>query len=133
MDALVTMIQLEKDARKFGFDWPDQDMVIEQTISECQEVATDIQNNASKAKIQEEVGDVLHAAISLCLYLGYDIEDTLSKTNQKFATRMHHLKALARQRGHDNLRGQPIEFMLKLWHEAKQKQYTDSQSNQVQT
>ena len=120
-DALATMIALEKDARDYGFDWPSAQMIIEQTISECHEVLADIDNNASKQKIQEEVGDVLHSAISLCLFLGYDVHDTLEKTNKKFANRMHHLKTIATRHGHHNLQDQPIEYKLKLWDEAKLK------------
>lgn len=119
MTPLQQLIETENAARNFGFDWPNQKMIIEQTIAECHEVLEDIQKGAHPNKIQEEIGDVLHAAISLCIFSGFDVEETLSKTNQKFKARMAAMEILTKELGLQNLKGQSMGFMLELWDKAK--------------
>lgn len=119
---LQELITLEKDAREFGFDWPNIDALLKQAISECAEIAATITDNEPKARMQEEIGDLLHTAVSLCVFSGFDVEDTISLTNKKFATRMQGLKQLAKERGLDSLSGKSTEFMLELWDIVKSKE-----------
>lgn len=116
---LDELISLEKDARAFGFDWPDQATIIEQALSECQEITEAIQLQEPAHRIQEEIGDLLHTAISLCVFSGYDVEETIENIVEKFASRMKALKELAQEKGFNTLQGQSFEFMLELWKEAK--------------
>lgn len=112
------MVFLEKDAREFGFDWPHQQMILDQIIDECREVKEAIEEG-SQSHIQEEIGDLIHAAISLCIFSGYDVEETIEKINQKFEERMQAIKQIAAQRGLDTLQEQSTDFMMDLWREAK--------------
>ena len=118
MSPLPRLIELKKNARNFGFEWPDAFMILDQIVDECREVREELLL-ASHNKLQEEVGDLLHAAFSLCLFLNLDLEETLSKTNDKFEKRMLALKNLTQDSGLSNLKGQSLEFMLNLWREAK--------------
>lgn len=119
MSEAKKMIALEKDARDFGFDWPNQEMIIEQMIDECREIQEDIAAKQSREKIQEEIGDLLLATVSLCAFLGFDLEDTYAKSNIKFEKRMSALKALSKESGLSSLHGHPIDFTMKLWNQAK--------------
>lgn len=119
MNELKKLIASEKDAREFGFDWPNQEMIINQVIKECKEIEQDILAQAPAEKIQEEIGDLLHATISLCTFSGFSVEDTLHKTNHKFDKRMSALKELTQQQGLHDLNGQSFECMLELWKKAK--------------
>ncbi len=110
---------LERDARLFGFDWPNQSMIIEQIISECDEIKEAFDLQEPEERIQEEIGDLLHSALSLCLFSGFEPEQTLLKIIEKFAARMRALKVIARDRGLVTLKGQSIELLLTLWSEAK--------------
>jgi uncharacterized protein YabN with tetrapyrrole methylase and pyrophosphatase domain len=116
---LDRLIKIEEDACSLGFEWPDVTSILEQIVSECDEVKDALQNNESKERIQEEIGDLLHASISLCLFAGFNPEDTLSKVACKIENRMDLIKIAAKQRGLDSLKGQTTEFMLELWDEAK--------------
>lgn len=118
-DVLGTLVALEKDAVAFGFDWPNSDMIIDQITSECTEIKDAVQKGESTARVQEEISDLLHAAISLCMYKGFDVSETIRIINQKFKGRMTALKTVAAQRGLDSLSGQSFEFMLELWDKAK--------------
>lgn len=118
-ETLESLIAIEKEARDFGFEWPHKEMIIEQALSECDEIKEAILHNESDERIQEEIGDLLHTAISLCLFSGYDIEQTLQKVTKKFTARIRALKEISHARGYDTLHGKSIEFMVELWKEAK--------------
>jgi uncharacterized protein YabN with tetrapyrrole methylase and pyrophosphatase domain len=117
--ALIDLIALEKDARDFGFDWPDVPMIIDQAIDECREIMETIEHQETPERLQEEIGDLLHTAVSLCVFAGFDVEETLSKVNGKFSGRMQAIKNLTHNQGLENLKDQPFEFMLELWDKAK--------------
>jgi uncharacterized protein YabN with tetrapyrrole methylase and pyrophosphatase domain len=116
---LQELLHLEKDARQFGFDWPDETMIIDQVIDECREIKEALANDESRERIQEEIGDLLHSAVSLCTFAGFDVSETLNKVNVKFAKRMKAMKALTQELGLPDLQGQSIEFMMVLWRKAK--------------
>nr|MBP7190709.1 nucleotide pyrophosphohydrolase [Rickettsiaceae bacterium] len=88
MNPLLKLITLEQNARKFGFDWPDHFMILDQIIDECREVREELDNFSNQEKLEEEVGDVLHSVISLCVFSGFNVEETIDKTNAKFSRRM---------------------------------------------
>lgn len=120
MSILKELINLEKDARSFGFDWSDYDMILEQVIDECREIKEAIDDDEPPERVQEEIGDLLHTAISLCIFSGFEVEETLTKTTEKFEKRMKAIKMLTEKHNLPNLQGQSTEFMLKLWKEAKE-------------
>ncbi len=119
---LQKLITEAQKAREFGFDWPDYEMIFAQMVDEIREVREDIESNAPAHKLQEEIGDVLHVAISLCVFAGFDVEKTLASVNKKFTARMSMLKELTHDQGLPNLKGQSVEFMLKLWQEVKKRE-----------
>lgn len=113
------IIELEQQASAIGFAWPDAQMILDQVISECQEVRQALKTQESSPRIQEEVGDVLHAAICLCAFLGFGVEETLSATANKFETRFKKMQEIAKEQGYSTLKGQPISNLLQLWDLAK--------------
>lgn len=116
---LDELIAIETDARAFGFDWPDALCIVEQAESECTEIREAILQQEPSVRIQEEIGDLLHTAISLCLFMGFSPEETLTNVNQKFGSRMQKLKEIAANKGYQQLHGQDFKMMLALWDEAK--------------
>lgn len=118
-NALNDLLSLEKDARTFGFEWPNEAMIIQQAIDECKEIKEAVEKQEKRERIQEEIGDLLHSAVSLCDFTGFDVEETLAKVNIKFGKRMQAIKQLTHELGLPNLKGQTFEFMLDLWRKAK--------------
>lgn len=116
---LKDLISLEIEARDYGFDWPNQDMIIDQAISECAEIREAIDLGESDQRVQEEIGDLLHTALSLCIFSGFEPDETMAIITKKFGRRLESVKTLAKQRGLTSLRGQTTEYMLGLWGEAK--------------
>ncbi len=121
--ALNKLIQLEHEARDFGFDWPDAPCIIEQAMSECAEIQEALVLKETPERVQEEIGDLLHTAISLCLFSGFSVEETLQNVVKKFGTRLHAVQELTQQEGLDNLHGQSFEYMMELWKKAKKASY----------
>lgn len=118
-NALNNLLYLENDAREFGFDWSDEAMILDQAIDECREIREAIETKEQPERIQEEIGDLLHSAISLCAFAGFDVEKTLDKVNIKFGSRLQAVKTLTHNLGLSTLEGQSIDFMLALWDKAK--------------
>lgn len=120
MSPLQKLITLEQKSSLMGFDWPNTEAIIDQAISECHEIKCTIEANEGRKRLQEEVGDLLHAAISLCLFEGLDVDETLEHVNKKFEARLEALQQIAKDRGFSTLKSQPFTFLLELWEEAKQ-------------
>lgn len=87
--ALPSLIRAEKIQRKaasVGFDWADISGVfakVHEEIAELQEAYKE----ENKAKIQEELGDLLFSIVNFTRWLKLDPEETLIKANDKFIGR----------------------------------------------
>lgn len=122
MSALKKLMKIDHESREFGFEWPHAEMILDHIISECEEIKEVIAQKESRERLQEEIGDLLHAAISLNRFSGFDIEETLEKVVRKFENRMASLKTITRRHGLQDLNGQSTEFMLDLWKEVKEEE-----------
>ena len=118
---LQHLIETEKNAREYGFDWPNVEMLFAQIISECDEIKAELQSGSSRKNLQMEIGDLIHCGISLCMFLGLDATEAIAMTADKFAKRMQAVKDIAATHGHENLQGQSFDYMLEIWREAKQR------------
>ncbi len=116
---LEKLLAARQEAKAFGFEWANTDRLINQAISECEEIREAIENHEPAHRVQEEIGDLLHTAISLCDFMGFNVEETLEKVCEKFDKRFNNLKKLAAERGLSSLEGQSLKFKLGLWDEIK--------------
>ena len=116
---LEKLLVARQEAKAFGFEWAHSSRLINQAISECEEIREAIENHEPAHRVQEEIGDLLHTAISLCDFMGFDVEETLEKVSAKFDKRFNNLKKLAAERGLSSLEGEPLEYKLGLWDEVK--------------
>lgn len=123
-NVLERLVELEKAAQDYGFDWPDPHMIIDHAVSECEEIKEAIKSG-DKEDIQSEIGDLIHVSISLCIFLGYDVKETIYNSFNKFYNRMSVVKEEADRLGLDSLEGQQTDFLLKLWNKAKDKEEVD--------
>lgn len=121
--SLEKLLLSDKEARNFGFIWPNVEMILEQVLSELEEVKMSIKHQEGIARIQEEIGDLLHTVISLCLFCGFDLEDTFDKAEQKFTKRFKELQQLCKEEGYDSMKNLSIEKSFELWGRAKQNSY----------
>ncbi|QCS24466.1 nucleotide pyrophosphohydrolase [Rickettsia parkeri] len=94
-------------------------MILEQAIDECREIKEAIDDAEPPERVQAEIGDLLHTAISLCIFSGLDVETTLSKTNEKFEKRMRAIKMLTKKHNLPNLQGQSVEYIFTYFIRSK--------------
>lgn len=120
---------LEKQADDFGFMWTDTAQIFDQIQSECEEIKDNLARTGDRDHLQEEMGDLIHAVFSLCLFMGFDAEETCIKSIDKFEKRFEELKRLAQKAGFETLQGQPVNILLDFWAQAKQQKLTTPNKN----
>ncbi|WP_131783343.1 MazG nucleotide pyrophosphohydrolase domain-containing protein [Legionella gresilensis] len=122
MDLLEKIVFLEKEAAQFGFRWENAKQIMAQIESEYHEVNEHLPNlakNSVNRDLQEEIGDLLHAVFSLCVFCQFDPKETLNQTLIKFERRLKAVKQLAVSRGETNLEGYSFTQLMELWEQAK--------------
>lgn len=105
-------------AKEFGFYWENFSQLIEQVQNECTEVQ-EAWDKEDAVHLQEEVGDLIQAAISLAVFCKLDPRETLMKSIAKFQRRYDVVVELARKEGHENLHKQSFETLMDYWKRAK--------------
>lgn len=121
---LEKVLTLEVEAAEFGFCWETPAQIMVQIQSECDEINEHFHEGISEANtrdLQEEIGDLLHAAFSLCIFCGFSPKETLEKTLNKFERRMKAVKSIAGEQGLTTLEGQNFEDLMQVWKQAKER------------
>ncbi len=77
-------------------------------------------------KLQDELGDLLFAAINAARFLKIDPEAALAQTNRKFMRRFRHIEARLGEAG-KRFADVNLEEMDVWWEEAKRLEEGDSQ------
>lgn len=122
MALLEEVVRLEKEADAFGFRWEKAEQIMAQIRSECHEIEEHLvqaPEALSSDDLQEEIGDLLHAVLSLCVFCQYDPHETLQKTTAKFERRLSAVKALAAKQGLSDLNGHAFDELMAYWDQAK--------------
>ena len=123
MELLDKIVSLEESASEFGFRWETADQIMHQIQSEYEEVNEHLQHplaQDNKAALQEEIGDLLHAVFSLCVFSGFSPRVTLGQSLTKFERRLRAVKLVAEERGLGNLDGKPFDELMHIWDRAKE-------------
>ena len=117
LPATLEGFQLTRKAARIGFDWEDAGGVFDKMGEETEEL-----KNAMKAqdhlRTEEEMGDLLFAAINLSRFLKIDPEIALKKANAKFSRRFRVMEKLAREGGGE-FKNLSREKMETLWDATK--------------
>ncbi len=115
--ATLEGLQLTRKAARIGFDWDDASGVIAKMLEETEEVRTAVKTK-NQPRIEEELGDLLFAAVNLSRFLQVDPEIALKKANAKFSRRFRAMEASARKTGRE-FKDLPREEMEALWNATK--------------
>jgi tetrapyrrole methylase family protein / MazG family protein len=100
LPATLEGFQLTRKASRIGFDWEDSAGVVAKMQEERAELETAIQGGGQR-QIEEEMGDLLFAAVNLARFLDVDPEIALKKANRKFSRRFRAMEARARESGRE--------------------------------
>ena len=112
LPALMRAEKLQDKARKAGFDWPEAGPALDKLSEELGELKTAA---AQGSNVEEELGDLLFAAVKVGRFLGLDSELALHAACEKFIRRFRRTEELA---------GQPMTQMElsdleRFWAQAK--------------
>jgi len=115
LPALWRAEKLQKKAAAAGFDYADVSGALDKLDEEIIELRNAV-NDASN--FEEELGDVLFAAVKVGRFCGVDPEQALHGTCEKFLSRFRYVEQRCKDRGAamDSL---PLETLESLWDEAK--------------
>jgi len=99
-------LKLQKRAATIGFDWPDHVPVIAKLHEEIDEVRAEFaavaaapDDAAARARLADEIGDVLFVCANLARHAKVDPGSALRHANAKFERRFRLMEALARGDG----------------------------------
>ncbi|HEY8716956.1 MAG TPA: nucleoside triphosphate pyrophosphohydrolase [Candidatus Acidoferrum sp.] len=117
LPAMLQGLQLTRKAARAGFDWHNADGVFEKLREEMAEVRHAL-TEKDAAKAEEELGDLLFAAVNLARFVQVDPEIALKKANAKFQRRFAKMEKSAQAAG-QAFTDLPREKMEALWDAVK--------------
>lgn len=118
LPALTRAEKLTKRAARHRFDWPEASQVLDKIEEEIHELRAEIDGRAPKARLTDELGDLLFACANLARKLDLDPESTLREANDKFERRFRRVEALLAERGRTPGES-TLEEMDALWDDVK--------------
>jgi ATP diphosphatase len=120
LPALTRAEKLQKRAARVGFDWAELAPVFAKVREELAELEQEVAGSAPKARLEDELGDLLFAVTNTARKLGVDPEQALRGTNRKFERRFRHLEMRLTEQGRRPEQAS-LEEMDRYWDEAKVK------------
>ena len=115
LPALLRAAKISRRAARIGFDWPDAASVIDKIEEELDKIEDAIDDSASPAALEEEIGDLLFATANLARKLDIEPETALRRATAKFERRFRRVETLAAERAV----GRNLDALEALWQEIK--------------
>ena len=117
LPALLKADKVQRKVARVGFDWRHVNDVVAKVEEELRELKAAMVAG-SRRQFEEELGDLLFAAVNLARYEGLQAEDLLNRTIQKFIARFQQIEAAVHARG-QRLEDCTLEELDALWESAK--------------
>jgi tetrapyrrole methylase family protein/MazG family protein len=108
---------VQRRAAGVGFDWPDCGGVLDKLREEIDELTAEMRLG-SRARIKDEIGDILFTVVNLARYLKVDPESVLEGATEKFVGRFDEVERRAK-RGGKKLSSLSLDEMEDLWQKTK--------------
>ena len=144
MPALIEAYKISTRVAHVGFDWPNIEGLFDKLTEESDELRQNLEEYPApgpqpqsarsvasargvtipeelRARLEDEVGDLLFVLVNIARYLALDPESALRKTNRKFRRRFEYLEGKLRERGRKPSDAS-LEEMEALWQESKQQE-----------
>ena len=131
LPAVLEAYQLTRRASHIGFDWDKVSDIFDKFDEEKRELEALLPNPpgfgaaaqeavsvAAVPRVEEELGDLLFAAVNIARFLGVDPELALKKANRKFKRRFRQMEAASTAEG-QRFADLPRDRKEELWNSAK--------------
>ena len=115
LPALTRAAKLQSKAAKAGFDWADVSGALDKLSEELEELRAAVQEGSN---VEEELGDLLFAAVKAGRFAGVDSEAALQGACEKFIRRFRAVEALAE----GPLDALDVPELEALWRRAKEQE-----------
>ncbi len=115
--ALMEALKLQEQAAKVGFDWADPEPILDKIEEEIAEFRVALASG-NKARISDELGDLIFAVANVGRHVKADPEDALRGTNTKFRRRFSYIEKTLSDNG-ISLSDATLDEMETLWQAAK--------------
>jgi len=113
LPALMRAEKLQDKAKKAGFDWPDIGPALDKLSEELEELKAAVR---ARSNVEEELGDLLFAAVKAGRFAGLDSELALHAACEKFIRRFRRVEELSDR----PLAEQELPALEALWARAKE-------------
>lgn len=117
MDPLLRAYRIQERVAEVGFDWPDPGGAFDKVREEVEEVRHELAAGDAD-RLEDELGDLLFAAVNLARLARVHPTTALARANAKFSGRFGALERLARERG-VVLGRASLQDLDVLWDEVK--------------
>lgn len=117
LPATLEGYQITRRASRIGFDWDTLEGVLDKIREEAGELRA-ASKAGDRAQLEEEIGDLLFAAVNVARYLETDPELALRNANRKFKARFQWMEREAEKSGR-KLADVPRQEMEALWDRSK--------------
>lgn len=118
LPALMRAQKVQQRAARTGFDYDSRGQALEELKSELDELQEAI-SSGSKADVEEELGDLIFAAVNVARFTGIDGEEALTRSTEKFISRFTEVERLAAEQEID-MANTSLNVLNELWRKAKQ-------------
>jgi tetrapyrrole methylase family protein/MazG family protein len=121
LPALTRASKIQKKAAKVGFDFLDEEQMMDKLDEEIQEMKEAVQKK-NITLIEEEIGDMLFQIVNLSRFFGLNAENTLTNATEKFINRFEGIEEIAnkQERAMDAL---SLNEMNELWEVVKKRSF----------
>jgi tetrapyrrole methylase family protein/MazG family protein len=120
LPSLLRAQRLQDKAARVGFDWPHIEQVWEKLCEELRELRA-VMGQEDRAKIEDELGDVLFALVNVARFLEVNADEALHKTTAKFIRRFQFIERELNRQGRTPKQATLAE-MDALWEQAKRQE-----------
>jgi nucleoside triphosphate diphosphatase len=119
LPAMTRAVKLQKRAARVGFDWEKAEDVLDKIKEEAIELRDEMDIDADKARLTDELGDLLFAVTNLARKFDIDPEQALRGGNMKFERRFRYIESQLLEKG-KSPQDSDLNEMETLWNRAKE-------------
>jgi len=118
---LIKAYRIQEKVKGVGFEWKKREQVWDKVTEEMEELKYEVDTDAPRERVEDELGDLLFAIVNYARYVGVNPEDALERTNKKFIRRFQYIETESAKEG-KKVEDMSLEEMDVYWNKAKEEE-----------